>query len=459
MTTRQEKDLLGVREVPAEVYWGVHTLRAQENFPISGRTVSDELPDLIHAFALVKKAAALANADCGVLDAAKCEAIVWACDAILEQGRCLDQFPVDVFQGGAGTSVNMNANEVIANLALEHLGHDKGRYDIIHPNDDVNMSQSTNDTYPTAFHLAAHMAMERLAAGPVADLEQAFSAKAEQFAAVLKMGRTQLQDAVPMTVGQEFHGFATLMAEERRHLVAVAAEMLEVNMGATAIGTSITTPPGYVEKVAARLSEVTGWTVTTSPDLIEATSDCGDYVTAHGAVKRLAVKLSKISNDLRLLSSGPRAGLGELRLPERAAGSSIMPAKVNPVIPEVASQVAFKVIGNDMTVTMAAEASQLQLNAMEPVIIQSLFESIALIGRALDTLRLNCVDGIEVNAATTTGYVENSIGLVTYLVPVLGHAVCDEIGQECAAAGKSVRQVVTERGLLTGQQFDELIGK
>jgi len=454
--TRTEKDLLGEREVPADVYWGVHTLRALENFPISGRTISAEAPDLIRAFAMVKKAAALANQDVGKLDDVKAAAIVWACDAILDEGRCMDQFPIDVFQGGAGTSVNMNANEVIANLALEHLGHPFGSYDIIHPNDDVNMSQSTNDTYPTAFRVAAFMALDRMSTNHIGALQKSLRAKANEFSQLIKMGRTQLQDAVPMTVGQEFSAYEVLMAEERRHLEAEAGLLLEVNLGATAIGTGINTPPGYIDAVITRLAEVTGLAVTTSPNLIEATSDCGAYVSAHAALKRVAVKLSKICNDLRLLSSGPRAGLGEIRLPERAAGSSIMPAKVNPIIPEVVNQVAFKVIGNDLTVTLAAEAGQLQLNAMEPVIGQALFESIALLATATDTLRLNCIDGITVNERVCSDYVHQSIGLVTFLNPVLGHAMCDEIGQECAATGKTVRQVVEERGLINGPELDEL---
>ena len=454
MDTRIEKDLLGEREIPADVYWGVHTLRAIENFPISGRTIQAEVPDLIRTFAMVKKASALANRDLGKLDATKADAIVWACDAILNDGRCMDQFPIDVFQGGAGTSVNMNANEVIANLALEHLGYDKGRYDVIHPNDDVNMSQSTNDTYPTAFRLAAFIALKRLSLDHVALLQKAFEDKADEFSRVLKMGRTQLQDAVPMTVGQEFAAFGVLMTEERRHLQMLTSLLLEINLGATAIGTGINTPAGYVETVTRHLAEVSGLEVVSSPNLIEATSDCGAYVSAHAALKRVAVKLSKICNDLRLLSSGPRAGLGELRLPERAAGSSIMPAKVNPIIPEVVNQVCFKVIGNDLTVTLAAEAGQLQLNAMEPVIGQSMFESITLLGAAMDCLRLNCVDGIKVNEQTCADYVHNSIGIVTFLNTVLGHAECDEIGKECAATGKSVREVVLAHGLMTEEQLD-----
>jgi len=453
-TTRTEEDLLGSREVPADAYWGIHTLRAIENYRFLGRTIND-CPDMIRAIVMVKKATALANHDLGKLSDEKTDAIVWACDAILDEGRCMDQFPIDEFQGGAGTSLNMNANEVVANLALEHLGRPKGSYDVIHPNDDVNMSQSTNDAYPTSFRLAAYTALSRFSVEHVAALQGSFEAKAAEFAHILTMGRTEMQDAVPMTLGQEFSAFGVLMAEERRHMEILAGLLLEVNLGATAIGTGVNTPDGFTERVIERLREVSGLPVVGAPNLIEATSDCGAYVSVHAALKRVAVKLSKICNDLRLLSSGPRAGLGEIRLPERAAGSSIMPAKVNPVIPEVVNEVAFKVVGNDTCVTMAAEAGQLQLNAMEPVIGQAMFESIALLTAACDTLREKCVDGIEANVEVCEGYVRNSIGIVTFLNPLLGHQTCDEIGRECAATGKSVRQVVLDRGLLTSQQLDE----
>jgi len=454
MPTRIEDDLLGTREVPDGAYYGIHTLRAIENYRFSGQTIND-CPDMIRAIVQVKKATALANHDLGKLSDEKMEAIVWACDAIVNDGRCMDQFPIDVFQGGAGTSVNMNANEVIANLALEHLGHPKGDYAVIHPNDDVNMSQSTNDAYPTAFRVATYVALNRLSSDHVAPLQRAFETKATQFAHIVKMGRTQLQDAVPMTLGQEFSAFKQLMTEERRHMHMAADLLLEVNLGATAIGTGVNTPPGFTKQVIARLREVTGLEVVTAPNLVEATSDCGAYVTVHAALKRVAVKLSKICNDLRLLSSGPRAGLGEIRLPERAAGSSIMPAKVNPIIPEVVNQVAFKVVGNDTCVTLAAEAGQLQLNAMEPVIAQAMVESIALLSAGCDTLRTLCVEGIEANEEVCAAYVHNSIGIVTFLNPLLGHQMCDEIGRECAETGKSVRDVVLEHGLLTAEQLDQ----
>jgi aspartate ammonia-lyase len=448
-----ETDLLGQRKVPAHVYWGIHTLRALENYQFSNQTIGDT-PYWVTGLAKVKKATALANHDLGILPDEKAGAIVWACNQLISSRDYDDQFPIDVFQGGAGTSVNMNANEVIANLALEYLGKPKGDYDVIHPNDHVNMSQSTNDAYPTALRLAIYRSVEELAERHVKPLQESFAAKATEFASILKMGRTEMQDAVPMTVGQEFQAFSGLMAEERKHLEMLTGLLLEVNLGATAIGTGINAPPGFSAKVTERLQEVTGRPVVMAQDLVEATSDSGAYVSTSAGLKRLAVKLSKIASDLRLLSSGPRAGLNEINLPELAAGSSIMPAKVNPVIPEVVSQVAFNVIGNDLCVTMAAEAGQLQLNAMEPVIAQVTFESISLLAAACDALRTKCVDGITVNKDTCERYVRESIGLVTYLNSYLGHSVCDEIGKECAATGKSVREVVLGRGLMTAEALD-----
>ncbi|MDR0366901.1 MAG: aspartate ammonia-lyase [Bifidobacteriaceae bacterium] len=452
---RIEKDLIGQLEIPAEAYYGINTARAVQNFQISGHAIGRH-PNLIKALAMVKQAAATANREAGVLPVGKAVAIIGACQQLIHDRSFDKQFPIDIFQGGAGTSTNMNVNEVIANLALESMGRPKGDYGAISPNDDVNMSQSTNDSYPTALRLATLLDLEDLET-ELALLQTSFETKAQQFAEILKMGRTQLQDAVPMTVGQEFGAFGVLIAEERKHSKAMAQLLLEVNLGATAIGTGVNTPPGYTAMAVAALAEVSGYPVVSSPNLIEATSDCGAYVSGHGALKRIAVKLSKISNDLRLLSSGPRAGLGELRLPKRQAGSSIMPAKVNPVIPEVVNQVAFKVIGNDLVVTMAAEAGQLQLNAFEPVIAQATMESIHLLGNAAKTLRVYCVDGIEVNAEVTKGYVRDSIGLVTYLNPVLGHHLGDEIGKEAAATGKSVRQVVLEHGYLSAEQLDKLL--
>lgn len=441
-------------EVPGDVYYGVHTLRAMDNFRISSSTIND-LPEFIRGMVQVKKAAAMANRRLHTLPKKKADAIMWACDQILEEGRCLDQFPIDAFQGGAGTSVNMNTNEVVANLALEHLGREKGDYDAVNPNDDVNMSQSTNDAYPTGFRLGVYYAVQGLLE-ELDELQKAFRAKGDEFQDVIKMGRTQLQDAVPMTLGQEFTAFGANLLEEQRTIQSAAEALLEVNLGATAIGTGINTPSGYRDQVVAALREVTGLNIQASPDLIEATSDTGSYVMMHSAIKRAAMKLSKICNDLRLLSSGPRAGLNEINLPERQAGSSIMPAKVNPVIPEVVNQVCFKVFGNDITVTMASESGQLQLNVMEPVIAESIFGSINLLRNAARTLREKCVDGITANKEVCKEYVTNSIGIVTYLNPYIGHHNGDVIGKEAAETGRSVRELVLEHDLMSEEDLDRV---
>ena len=454
---RVESDLLGEMEIPADAYYGVHTLRAVENFQIS-RTTINHVPEFIRGMVQVKKAAALANRRLHTLPADKAKAIIWACDQILVEGRCMDQFPIDVFQGGAGTSTNMNTNEVVANLALEYMGYEKGRYDILHPMDDVNMSQSTNDAYPTGFRLGIYASMTNLIA-EIEQLQVAFREKGNEFIDIIKMGRTQLQDAVPMSLGEEFQAFAANLAEEQSVLRASMDRLLEVNLGATAIGTGVNTPAGYRHQVVASLSEVTGLEIKSARDLIEATSDTGAYVLAHSAVKRAAMKLSKICNDLRLLSSGPRAGLNEINLPPRQAGSSIMPAKVNPVIPEVVNQVCFKVFGNDLTVAMAAEAGQLQLNVMEPVIGESLFQSIRILGNASKTLREKCVVGITANADVCRSYVENSIGIITYLNPFLGHDIGDAIGKEAAETGRSVRELILEKNLMDAATLDTVLSK
>ena len=453
--TRTEEDLLGTREVPEDAYWGIHTLRATENYRISGRTIN-EVPELIRAFAEVKKACAMANMQLKVMKPVKAEAIIAACDEIIENGKCLDQFPVDQFQGGAGTSVNMNANEVIANLALEILGEEKGNYSVIHPNDHVNRSQSTNDAYPTAFRIALWRKVNRLRKA-LDELADAFEEKGGQFRRILTMGRTQLQDAVPVSLGAEMTAFAhTLREEDERH-DNNAELLLETNLGATAIGTGLNTPEGYQESVVRHLRRITGARVVASPDLLEATSDTGAYVSMHATIKRSAAKLSKICNDLRLLASGPRAGLNEINLPRMAAGSSIMPAKVNPVIPEVVNQVCFKVIGNDHVVTMASEAGQLQLNVMEPVIAQAIFESINLLVNACDTLRLRCVEGITANEAVCRGYVENSIGIVTYFNDVIGHHLGDVVGKRAADEGKTVREVIHDMQLLAPDEVERIL--
>lgn len=451
---RIEEDLLGELQVPADAYYGIHTVRAVQNFNISNNTISD-IPEFIRGMVYTKKAAALANMELGVLDDDIGKYIVKACDEILTTGKCMDQFPSDVYQGGAGTSINMNTNEVVANLALELMGHEKGQYDIINPNDHVNRSQSTNCAYPTGFRIGLYNSILKMMTH-IERLRVVFERKGNNFMNILKMGRTQLQDAVPMTVGQEFHAFSTSLKEELKNLDYTAKLLLEVNLGATAIGTGLNTPEGYQSLSVYHLAKVTGLPCTTAEDLIEATSDCGAYVMVHGALKRLAVKLSKICNDLRLLSSGPRAGFNEINLPPMQAGSSIMPAKVNPVIPEVVNQVCFKVIGNDIAVTMAAEAGQLQLNVMEPVIGQAIFESISLLQNASDNLREKCVDGITVNKEHCEAFVHNSIGIVTFLNPIIGHHEGDIIGQICAKTGKSVREVVLERGLLTEAELDEI---
>ncbi|WP_018295511.1 aspartate ammonia-lyase [Corynebacterium lubricantis] len=457
MQTRTEEDLLGTVEVPEDVYYGVHTMRAIDNFKMS-RTSINNMPYFIRGMVQVKKAAAMANRRLHTLQKDKADAIIWACDQILDEGRCMDQFPIDAYQGGAGTSTNMNTNEVVANLALEKLGLPKGSYDVINPNDHVNLAQSTNDAYPTGLRLGLHYAMRELIE-EFDRLQKAFRAKGDEFGDILKMGRTQLQDAVPMTLGSEFRAFGANLAEEQKTLINASEMLLELNLGATAIGTGVNTPSGYREAVLEALREITALPVSSSPDLIEATSDTGGYVMAHGAVKRSAMKLSKICNDLRLLSSGPRAGFNEINLPERQAGSSIMPAKVNPVIPEVVNQVCFKVFGNDLTISMAAEAGQLQLNVMEPVIAESLFQSITIMRNAAHTLREKCVVGITANPEVCQSYVDNSIGIITYLNPFIGHHNGDLVGKEAAATGRGVREIILEKGLLDEETLNNVLSK
>jgi aspartate ammonia-lyase len=451
---RTEHDLLGDRAVPAQAYYGVHTLRAVENFPITGTPISI-YPDLIRALAAIKQAAALTNRELELLDEEKTNAIVKACEEI-RAGKLHDQFVVDVIQGGAGTSTNMNANEVIANLALEHLGHAKGEYQYLHPNEHVNMSQSTNDVYPTAIKIAGYMGIFRLV-DAMAKLRRAFELKAEEFKDVLKMGRTQLQDAVPMTLGQEFSTYAVMLGEDEDRLKEAAMLVREINLGATAIGTGINAHPDYAGLVCRRLTAITGIPLITSPNLIEATQDCGGFVQLSGVLKRVAVKLSKTCNDLRLLSSGPRAGLNEINLPPMQAGSSIMPGKVNPVIPEVVNQIAFEVIGNDVTVSFAAEAGQLQLNAFEPIIAHSLFKSTIHLTNGCLTLAERCVKGITANRERLRQTVEHSIGVVTALNPYIGYANATEVAQEALESGRSVYDLVLEKKLLSKAQLDAIL--
>ena len=454
MAKRREHDLLGECDVSQDVYYGVHTLRAVENFPITGVPISI-YPSLIEALASIKSAAAGANAELGLLDAAHRDAIVAACDE-LRAGRLLDQFAVDVIQGGAGTSTNMNANEVIANRALELMGHDKGQYQFLHPNEHVNMSQSTNDVYPTALKLAAYAGILQLV-DAMAYLRAAFEAKAQEFNDVIKMGRTQLQDAVPMTLGQEFSTYAVMLGEDEMRLKEALLLICEINLGATAIGTGINAHPDYARIVCQRLREITGIPVVTAVNLIEATQDCGAFVQLSGVLKRVAVKLSKTCNDLRLLSSGPRVGLGEINLPPMQAGSSIMPGKVNPVIPEVVNQIAFEVIGNDLTVSFAAEAGQLQLNAFEPIIAHSIFKSINHLRAGCRTLADRCVVGITANREHLRKGVERSIGVVTALNPYIGYVNATEVAREALETGLSVYELVLEKKLLTKAQLDTLL--
>lgn len=454
ITTRREHDLLGDRDVPASAYYGIHTLRAVENFPISGTPIS-AWPDLVTALACIKEAAAETNHQLGLLDAARRDAIVAACREV-RGGALIHEFVVDVIQGGAGTSTNMNANEVIANRGLELMGFAKGDYTRLHPLEHVNMSQSTNDVYPTAIKLALHAGIGGLVAA-MAALRAAFEAKSREFADVLKMGRTQLQEAVPMTLGQEFSTYAVMLGEDEQRLAEAALLISEINLGATAIGTGINAPAGYAPMICEKLSLIAGVRLSTASNLIEATQDAGAFVQLSGVLKRVAVKLSKVCNDLRLLSSGPRAGLNEINLPAVQAGSSIMPGKVNPVIPEVVNQIAFEVIGNDVTVSFAAEGGQLQLNAFEPVIAHSLFKSIRHLKQGCDTLRSRCVDGITANRELLRAMVENSIGLVTALNPHIGYEAATAIAQEAHATGKGVATLVLEKKLLTREQLDILL--
>jgi aspartate ammonia-lyase len=452
--TRTETDSLGSMQIPADVYWGIHTARALVNFPISRRAISN-YPSLLRALAFVKQASARANKEIGVLDPAKADIIDAACARIAD-GEFHDQFVVGVIQGGAGTSTNMNANEVIANIGLEMMGHGRGEYEYLSPIDDVNRSQSTNDVYPTAIKLAMVFGIQKLLVEHRL-LTQAFSAKGVEFANILKVGRTQLQDAVPMTLGQEFRGFARTLTEDFDRLSEVIPWLNEINMGATAIGTGITADPRYAEAVRRHLEEVSGMPQETAPDLIEATADAGIFMTASGTLKRAAVKLSKICNDLRLLSSGPQAGLGEIFLPARQAGSSIMPGKVNPVIPEVVNQVAFAVIGADATVTAAAEAGQLQLNAFEPVIAHSILQSLDWMTHACTTLRVNCIEGIEANTARLNEQVGMSVGVVTALTPYIGYAAAATLAHTALTTSASIAELVVEQGLMSAEEVHRVL--
>jgi aspartate ammonia-lyase len=454
MNTRREHDLLGECDVPADRYYGIQTLRALENFSITGIPIS-HYPRLIQSLAFIKKAAAQTNQELGLLSPKIAGAIVAACDELLA-GNLHQEFVVDMIQGGAGTSTNMNANEVIANRALELLGYLKGRYDVIHPLNHVNMSQSTNDVYPTALRLTLSKKMDGLV-HEMQELQNALSVKSTEFSDVIKMGRTQLQDAVPMTLGQEFGAYAVMVGEDVQRVREAQSLIHEINMGATAIGTGLNSHPDYARIVTEKLKALVDISIVQSENLVEATQDAGAYVQLSGVLKRVAVKLSKICNDLRLLSSGPRAGLNEINLPPMAPGSSIMPGKVNPIIPEVVNQVAFEVIGNDLTVTMAAEAGQLELNVMEPVIAYNLFNSSDMLGRACRTLTQRCIKGITANKEHCREMVEHSIGLVTALNPVIGYEKSTEIAHEALKSGRSVYEIVLEKKYLTKEELDELL--
>ncbi|WP_427896076.1 aspartate ammonia-lyase [Kribbella sp. GL6] len=451
---RTEYDSLGSHEVPATAYWGVHTARALTNFAVSGTPVGSHR-DLVAALGAVKLAAARANHDLGLLDDRRFGAIAQAAEDV-RTGKLDDQFVVDVIQGGAGTSTNLNANEVIANRALELLGLPRAAYDEVHPLDHVNRCQSTNDVYPTAVRLALITAIDRLS-GAVVALADAFAAKAVEFRAVPKIGRTQLQDAVPMTVGQKLGAFAVTLREELARLADSRGLLCEINLGATAIGTGITAHPGYRERAVAQLAEITGLPLAGAADLVEATGDTGAFVQVSSVLKRIVVKASKICNDLRLLASGPQAGLAELRLPARQAGSSIMPGKVNPVIPELVNQVAFWVIGTDVTVTMAAEGGQLQLNAFEPVICHGLLQGFAWTSTAFDSLRELCVDGITVDEEALTAVAARNVGLVTALTPYLGYTRAAELAKAVLAGAGDVRTAALAAGDLTAETLDALL--
>lgn len=451
---RIENDLLGDLQVPENAYYGVQTQRAIENFHISGVKLY-QFPEFIKGLAYVKWAAAETNFQLGILDGKLKNAIVDAAKEVIT-GKFNQEFPIDMIQGGAGTSTNMNINEVIANRALELMGYKKGEYQYCSPNDHVNLSQSTNDAYPTSIRIASVNSNITLIEH-LKELIASFRKKGEEFKHVLKMGRTQLQDAVPMTLGQEFEAFAATLDEEVDRLTQNCNLMLETNMGATAIGTGINAAPGYAKLCAENLAKVTGLAIFSAPNLIEATPDTGAYVIYSSALKRMAIKISKICNDLRLLSSGPRCGFNEINLPPMQPGSSIMPGKVNPVIPEVMNQVCFRVIGNDLTVTMAAEAGQLQLNVMEPVLTYAIMESMQLLSNGMDTLREKCIDGITANEEHCREMVLHSIGIVTALNPHIGYKNSTKIAKEALETGKSVYNLVLEHNILSKEQLDDIL--
>jgi len=451
---RTESDLLGEKEVPVEALFGIQTLRCIENFDISRQLLS-QYPQFTKALGLVKMGAIKANNELKLVNDEITDAIVEACQELMD-GKHTEHFPIDLVQGGAGTSVNMNANEVIANRALEIMGKNRGEYKYCHPNDHVNMAQSTNDAYPTAMQLGLYMLHDELR-DSLKKLIKSFELKSIEYADIIKMGRTQLQDAVPMTLGQSFGAYMDAMKNELKRLNRVSKEFLTINMGATAIGTGITAEPGYAELCTKHIRDISGWDIELAENLIEATHDTSSMVAYSASMKMIALRLSKICNDLRLIASGPRAGLAEIKLPPKQPGSSIMPGKVNPVIPEVVNQVCFKVIGNDLTVSLASEAAQLELNVMEPVLVQCIIESSTWLKRAFDTLRTDCIDGIIANEDHCRYIVEHSIGIVTALKPFIGYTNSTEIAQEALATGGSVYQLVLDKNLLTKEQLDKIL--
>ena len=452
MEYRVEKDSIGTKDVPENVYYGVQSLRAAENFHITGLNMH---PEIINSLAYIKKAAAITNCEAGLLDKRRTQAIVQACDEILE-GKFREDFIVDPIQGGAGTSLNMNANEVIANRAIEILGGKKGDYSVVNPNDHVNCGQSTNDVIPTAGKMTSLRLLKKLKK-QLLRLHSALEQKADEFDGVIKMGRTQLQDAVPIRLGQEFKAYSVAILRDLNRMDKAMDEMRTLNMGGTAVGTGLNADESYLRRIVPNLSEISGMDLVQAYDLIDATQNLDSFVAVSGAVKACAVTLSKIANDLRLMSSGPRAGFGEINLPAKQNGSSIMPGKVNPVIPEVVNQVAFNAIGNDMTITMAAEAGQLELNAFEPIIFYCLFQSIDTIAYAVNTFVDNCVIGITANETRCRYFVENSVGIITAICPYVGYQKAAEIAKEAIKTGESVRKLIIERGLLTKEQMDEIM--
>ena len=452
MEFRVEKDSIGTKDVPENVYYGVQSLRAAENFHITGLNMH---PEIINSLAYIKKAAAITNCEAGLLDKRRTQAIVQACDEILE-GKFREDFIVDPIQGGAGTSLNMNANEVIANRAIEILGGKKGDYSVVNPNDHVNCGQSTNDVIPTAGKMTSLRLLKKLKK-QLLRLHSALEQKADEFDSVIKMGRTQLQDAVPIRLGQEFKAYSVAILRDLNRMDKAMDEMRTLNMGGTAVGTGLNADESYLRRIVPNLSEISGMDLVQAYDLIDATQNLDSFVAVSGAVKACAVTLSKIANDLRLMSSGPRAGFGEINLPAKQNGSSIMPGKVNPVIPEVVNQVAFNAIGNDMTITMAAEAGQLELNAFEPIIFYCLFQSIDTIAYAVNTFVDNCVIGITANETRCRYFVENSVGIITAICPYVGYQKAAEIAKEAIKSGESVRKLIFEKGLLTKEQMDEIM--